>query len=179
MTPIKINGVHLNSYKVWRCMLQRCYDASCQAKHPTYIGCSVCDEWHLFSVFKEWYDANSVDGWQLDKDLLFVGNKVYSPDTCIFVPNRINSLMNNVAASRGEYPIGVCLKKSSGKFGASISSADGKRVHLGYFSSPEAAHLAWVRAKRQIIIDLKPEMDKIDVRLFPSIIGRYQLPNPL
>lgn len=77
----------------WRAMIQRCYDKKFQKKHPTYIGCYVCDSWLTFSVFLRWFKDNYVEGFELDKDLLVKGNKVYSPDTCCFVPHEINGFL--------------------------------------------------------------------------------------
>lgn len=90
------------AYHIWRQMLFRCYDSKCQHKRPTYIGCSVCKEWHKFSNFKKWFDENYVDGWCLDKDILVKGNREYSPDKCCFVPNEINTLFNRHKGHRSK-----------------------------------------------------------------------------
>lgn len=76
----------------WRGMLRRGYSEECKTKHKTYRECVVCQEWHLFSTFKEWFDKHYVEGWHLDKDILVKENKVYSPETCCFVPSEINAL---------------------------------------------------------------------------------------
>lgn len=96
-----------NAYVVWCDMLRRCYSEKYHKKKPTYKGCSVCDEWLLFSNFKRWFDENYIDGYCLDKDIIVKGNKVYSPDTCCFVPKCINSLLTNRKMHRGLEPIGV------------------------------------------------------------------------
>lgn len=77
-------------YQVWHDMLRRCYSAEYQENQPTYIGCSVCDDWHNFQVFGEWFEDNYISGYHLDKDSLVKGNKVYSPDTCAFIPREEN-----------------------------------------------------------------------------------------
>ena len=89
------NGRDIKSYSVWHSMLQRCYDDKYHIKHPTYEGCTVCDEWLYFSNFKKWFDENYIEGTQLDKDI-FSKNKVYSPETCCFVPREINVLMSQI-----------------------------------------------------------------------------------
>ena len=43
-------------YITWTHMLQRCYSEKSQLKHPTYKGCTVCDEWLIFSNFKTWME---------------------------------------------------------------------------------------------------------------------------
>ena len=76
-------------YSHWRGMLMRCYDQKYLQKYPTYIDCTVCEDWLNFSNFQQWYNKNyyEIPGETmcLDKDILVKGNKVYSPDTCIFV----------------------------------------------------------------------------------------------
>lgn len=107
----KINNKDTKAYKIWRDMLKRCYDPYYLNKEPTYIDCYVCDEWHCFQNFAEWFYKNyyEIDGTKmaLDKDILVKNNKIYSPKTCIFVPNRINNLFIKSNKSRGRYPIGV------------------------------------------------------------------------
>lgn len=79
---------------VWQSMLDRCYNEDYLSRRPTYRKCTVCEEWHLFSNFKEWFDSNYIEGYHLDKDILVLGNTIYSPATCVFIPNRINNLIN-------------------------------------------------------------------------------------
>lgn len=107
----KSKGKMIPSYIAWRAMIIRCEDKTYQSKYPTYIGCSVCKEWHLFSVFKAWFDDNYISGWHLDKDLLKKDNKEYSPNTCCFLPNEINSCLTKNNKNRGKFPIGVYKHK--------------------------------------------------------------------
>lgn len=88
--------IHTKEHRIlgiWRNMLARCYDEHNRNKYPTYAECSVCDEWHIFSNFLNWYKENNPYGFELDKDILHKDNKVYSPDTCCFVPKAINVLV--------------------------------------------------------------------------------------
>lgn len=103
------------SYTAWRSMLTRCYDNKYHKKYPSYVGCFVCEDWLYFSRFKTWYDNNSIQGWHIDKDILFKGNKVYSPTTCCFVPPEINTALTNCASKRGKSLIGV-YEYEKGKF---------------------------------------------------------------
>lgn len=89
------------AYGVWCSMISRCYSSKSLEMHPTYKGCSVAKDWHNFQVFAKWFEDNYVDGYQLDKDLLVVGNKVYSEDTCVFVTPKINLFITDSAAKRG------------------------------------------------------------------------------
>lgn len=178
-----VDGSHVTyrSYKCWSNMLRRCYGISTQAKQPCYIGCSVCSEWLIYSDFKSWYDEYYVDGFALDKDLLVKGNKIYSPDTCVFVPQALNNLFNDHAANRGLYPKGVFINKQLGRYQARCGTSSGPKS-LGHHVTPEAASKAYQRFKfvyafvefsryRDEYADNAPLMkllDVLEVRIFSS-----------
>lgn len=92
----KKNGKCTPEYHMWISMLQRCYSEKWKDKFPAYYGlCTVCDEWLNYQTFAGWYDKNYYPvpkRLHLDKDIILEGNKVYSPETCILVPQRINML---------------------------------------------------------------------------------------
>lgn len=97
-------------YAVWTSMLRRCYAKELHEKYPTYIGCTVCEEWHNFQKFGEWFDANYVEGYELDKDIKVKGNKVYSPDTCLFVSPDANKIMARAKTYKVMSPIGEIME---------------------------------------------------------------------
>ena len=105
-----INGVQTKEYELWTSMLKRCYSDAYKKKYPTYEGCEVSDNFKNYEYFYEWWH-NQIgfdnDGWQLDKDLLIKGNKVYSESTCVFIHQEINKILVKREASRGEHLIGV------------------------------------------------------------------------
>lgn len=82
-------------YNTWKAMLERCYSESLKRRRPSYIGCTVCEEWLLFSNFKVWMETQDWKGNQLDKDLLIEHNKVYSPETCLFLSREVNSFLTS------------------------------------------------------------------------------------
>ena len=143
----KINGKIPKWYNAWSNMIQRCYDEKCQIKNPTYIGCSVCDEWLTASNFKKWFDNNYIEGYFPDKDIIVDGNKVYSPETCRFVSRHINNLFTDSGRARGEWPIGVYYNKQAKKFRAQLA-INGKQKHLGLYSTHEEAHEVYLVAKK-------------------------------
>ena len=143
------------AYKVWSHMLERCYAHGIHEKHPTYVGVTVAPEWHVFSAFAEWYAINYRPGCVLDKDLKFLGNKVYSPDTCVFIPQDINNLLIDSASSRGDLPIGVTRDRKRYK---SRFTCLGKSTYIGTFPSPELAHQAYLKAKSDHIFGLLKRM---------------------
>lgn len=130
------------SFKTWLWILQRCYSKLALERRPTYEPCSVCDEWLEYYNFKIWFEQNYYtienETMEIDKDILFKNNKIYSPETCIFIPHCINSVFCKTDAKRGEYPIGVSYHKRIGKF-QSYCTADNRRVYLGYHETPEDA----------------------------------------
>lgn len=143
--PIQSNGVMLTSYAKWKSMLQRCYSEKYVNRRKCYVGCSVCDEWLRFSNFKRWFDKNYVEGYYLDKDILVNGNKVYSPETCCFVPHEINELIETRKNKTNKFY--QCVEISTnGKFRARIKRY-GRREYLGTFNTPEEAFEAYKQGK--------------------------------
>ena len=171
------NSEKLDSYVCWQSMLERCYSAKCQEKYPTYKGCSVCDDWLYYPNFKKWYDENYYEvknkTSHLDKDILVKGNKVYSPDTCVFAPSFINTLFTKSKNGRGELPIGVYYDKKYKKYKAQLSVfKDGKktRKHLGYFDTADEGFEAYKKAKEEYIKEVADEYkDKIPTKLYEAM----------
>lgn len=133
-------------YRKWKKMIERCYSEKWQEKCPTYKGCSVCSEWLTFSNFREWMDRQNWNGNHLDKDIILSGNKIYSPDTCIFIPQAINSLLTDSGSLRGKHPIGVTYDSRDMKFRAQIRRY-AKNTNLGNFNTEHEASSAYLTAK--------------------------------
>lgn len=150
ITNLSVDGkrVVCPYYDRWCGMLRRCYDAKFQEIHPTYKGCSVVKEWLTFSSFKEWMRRHEWKGNHLDKDILSQGNKIYSPSTCLFVTQEINTLLTNHARGRGKYPQGVSFNK--GKYRARCN-IDGKSRFLGHFEDISMASAAYKDFKYALI----------------------------
>lgn len=159
-------------YDKWASMLKRCYSEKYIAKFPTYKDCIVCDEWLTFSNFKLWMQQQDWEGKELDKDILFPGNKVYSPHTCCFIDDAVNKFILDNETKRGEWPIGVCWDKQTGKFIAQIGKGKGGGVvKLGRFDTPEAAHKAWVIEKCSQAKNLA--LLQADERVAEALLKRY------
>ena len=173
MTRPTVNGVQLwdPAYRAWVNMLKRAYCERYQEKRPTYVEVTVCKEWHSFSAFRVWWLENYREGFSLDKDLLVVGNREYGPESCVYIPGWINTFTIDCGASRGALPIGVCLHKQTGKYQSQCGNpTTGKNRCLGCFTTPEAAHEAWLKRKLELAAQLKPEMDAIDKRIYPNVV---------
>ena len=173
VTTTTVDGVRLwdPAYRSWFNMMRRAYNRKYHAEHPTYSDVTVCKDWHSFSAFRNWWLNNYREGFSLDKDLLAVGNREYSPGACIYIPQWLNKFTVDSGASRGELPIGVCLDRFCGKYKSECSNPiTGKRHNLGRFNTPEAAHDAWLNYKLQLADQLKPDMDAIDPRIHPNVV---------
>ena len=148
------NSEFKKEYKIWHGMLQRCYCSKYQEKQPTYKACEVEDYLLTFQHMGEWLEENyyEVPGerMHLDKDILCKGNKVYSRDICIFVPERINVLFTKCDKSRGDNPIGMCLS-SSGNYQVECCNGYGKSVYLGVYSTKEEAFKVYKNYKEKVI----------------------------
>ena len=179
---VEVNGVRKRRivwrcpyYEKWRAMFERCYSAKFQERQPTYKGCSVSEEWHTFSVFKSWMKDQDWEGLQLDKDLLVKGNKVYGPDTCMFVTGAVNSFVNDNVAQRGEWLVGVDLHKQTGKFRTRCKNPFTKKEdHLGLFTCEQEAHEAWRKRKLELAHELAAI--QTDSRVAKALIKRYSKP---
>lgn len=160
-------------YTIWHSMLVRCYDLKFQERNPTYQQCSCAPEWLLFSEFKAWMEQQDWQGNQLDKDLLVRGNKVYGPETCIFVSPKINGFLTERLALRGDYPIGVHFEKKRNRYKANCWSVElNKNKSLGYYKTPEEAHKAWLAFKLEQAKILAAM--QTDERVASALLFRYE-----
>lgn len=150
-----IDGKHTKSGRAWYGIFNRCLSEITQEYQPTYKDVTVCDEWHNFQNFAEWHEDNYnpkiMQDWQLDKDILIKGNKIYRPETCCFVPREINNLFTKNKLRRGSCPIGVFFDK--GKFRAAIS-IDGRLTYFGSYITMQEAFKAAKAAKEKHIKEI-------------------------
>lgn len=176
---IYIDGKVINSYSTWHSMIRRCYSKVYHKSKPTYIDCTVCDEWKYFSNFKKWFDNPKngyKEGYCLDKDILVKGNKEYAPNKCCFVPNEINSLLLSCKSKRGELPIGV--KKNGNKYQANARCYNYNKSkivdkYLGLFENKEIAFNAYKKCKEKQIKDMAKEYykkGKIGYNVYNSLL---------
>ena len=148
------NGKLKREFKIWHNMLKRCYDSEFQERNPTYKGCTAENDWFNFQNMAEWIENNyyEVPGerMHLDKDILCKGNKVYSRETCIFVPERINTLFVKKDNARGNDPIGV-YQLPSGNYRAQCNNEYGKSVYLGSYPTKEETFQVYKQYKEKVI----------------------------
>ncbi|MCX2891761.1 hypothetical protein OO258_26395 [Pseudomonas sp. DCB_BI] len=145
--------------RLWHAVKGRCDERGTQQRNnPRYQGCTLGFE--CFQEFAAWCNSQYGYGfrdqndmkWEIDKDILVPGNRVYGPDFCCFVPRRINSLFTFSSKMRGDLPLGVSPFKGDPKvLRARIRIGNGKSKHLGIFRSAIDAHRAWQEEKSRII----------------------------
>lgn len=159
-------------YSRWKGVLRRCYGKP-RRLPDTYKGCTVADEWIYFSAFRDWMARQPWQGFQIDKDILRPWEKRYSPETSVFVPNWINTLMIDGAARDCSLPTGVYLNK--GRYLARVHDGLGARLYVGLFDDPHTAHVAWAQAKAEIIrsaVDRYRLTDRYDERVCTALLEK-------
>ena len=162
------------AYRDWNNMMQRCYGKSNFPSKPAYKECFVCEEWCSFLKFREWFDENYIEGYFLDKDVLIKGNKIYSPNTCSYIPSFINTLLLNCRSARGKYPIGVQKRK----YGFCVKLwKQGEQHYIGFYKNEEDAFLAYKKAKELYIKDVAQKYyndGKITKRVYDALM-KYEV----
>lgn len=163
-------------YLTFKCMMERSFSKECKEKYPTYKDVTVCEEWHNFQNFAKWmeenYNPEAMEGWHLDKDILVKGNKIYSPETCCFIPREVNTLLTKSTNKRGNYPIGVSKK---GHKYISYISRNGINLSNGTFNTQEEAFQAYKIAKENYIKEVADKWkDLISEKVYQALMN-YQV----
>lgn len=167
--PTKINSVRVNSYEIWRHGVIRCWHTKYEG-NEAYRNVRFCDRWLDYSNFHE--DVvdmigYGVEGFTLDKDILSEkGNKIYSKETCCFVPVEVNAMLTKSDKTRGKWLIGVDYHKKTKKFRAR------HRGHLGMFDTEIEAFYVYKEAKEAYIKELANKYkDQIDPRAYEALMS--------
>ena len=173
--PISEGGVHTKEYDLWCSMLRRCYSDTYKKKYPTYIDCKCSENFKSYEYFYEWCNEQigfGNIGFELDKDLLVKGNKVYSEDSCIFIPTEINTLLVKRAASRGEHLIGVYWHSKNKAFVARVNKSKGGSEYLGLFNTEIEAFNAYKTAKESFVKEQANKWkSQIDIRAYDALMN--------
>lgn len=127
---------YCGTYSVWRNMIRRCYTVD----RKSYAKVEVCEEWRVFSVFKEWYESRYEDGLQLDKDI--ISGVLYSPDTCVLIPKIFNQSLIGIR----EFNTGTYFDKQRGLW-QSYTTVNKKRIIHGRFSTQSEAKTHHLKEK--------------------------------
>lgn len=177
--PSRTNGRIVKEYRTWKDMLRRC-TKKFELEWPSYSGCTVSENFRDYSYFYEWCQeqvgfGNTEDSgklWCLDKDLLVKGNKLYSEDTCVFIPLRVNGLIVKRDKARGDHPIGVTFDKERGKFFVQCGTGKGTKSNLGRYDTVEEAFQVYKAFKEAYIKQVANNYKHlIDERAYQALIN--------
>ena len=152
---VGINDVEVKDYGdkryvLWHSILRRSYSEVYHKNKPSYINVNVSDDWKRLSNFIKDveklpnFDMALSENWEIDKDVLSNGEKVYSKETCCFLPREINTLFNR-ESTKG-LKTGVSYNKRLGKFTASINKGRGSK-HIGVYLTEDEAHYSYCKEK--------------------------------
>jgi hypothetical protein len=146
----KDNGkkYHTKEYSLWHNMYNRVYSGARHKSDPRYAGCKL--EFTDYNTFTEWLHSQigfDREGWVMDKDIVchLTGmGKVYSPETCVFVPILINSFLTfsqKTNNSTGYAGVSVINSKGySANFMACCAELNGKNKTLGRTNTAEEGY---------------------------------------
>lgn len=149
-------GVASKSYLVWRGVLKRCYSNKEYSANSSYLGCSVSTSWMNFQNFAEWYENHDYYGlgYELDKDILVRGNKVYSSETCCLVPSIINMA---VVSPSGGGVTGVTVREGRKNAFEAYTKEGGVNRYLGAYPTLEEAFIVYKDRKESYLKSLAEE----------------------
>lgn len=144
---------HKKQYTTWNSMFKRCYCSNAKDQH-TYADVTVDSIWHNFQVYAEWFDKNYRDGWVLDKDILSIKHKIYSPKTCVFIPPELNAFMTNIKTKNASSQYTGVWKLPGGRWEVAMTvERVSKRV--GRFANEEEAAKAYKKARKQRVKSIR------------------------
>lgn len=176
-----VSGPITRAYNMWSNMLKRAYCPEQLAAQPTYNGTTVYPPWHRSDVYWMWAEKQVgwlKEGYHQDKDILFYGNKVYSPDTCVFIPNQLNTFLSDCRKARSPYGQGVTF--NSGKYTATIWN-NNKPHRIGSFITQKEAQDAFAEEKTRIGREwgqrLKSGEFDVDQRVVDRMLTYIWIPN--
>lgn len=162
----------MKSYKVWTNMLKRCYSQNDRDTYHTYNNCMVSARFLRFDNFDAWCSQQigfGSKGFELDKDLLSGANKIYSEDTCCFLPKEINSCLRGFKSK--SIKTGVQYHTRD-KIYQTKGFVEGEYVHLGSFKTEDEAFLVYKSFKEEYIRSLANKWkDQIDPRVYEALMN--------
>jgi len=153
------------AYNVWVAMIQRCHEKKRLKIRPDYIEVEISKEWYNFQIFAEWFEKHYIEGWQIDKDLLSGSKKMYSKDTCCFLPPELNVFLQKKQKNNTSGKLGVFWNKKRKKWASSIGLK-----HLGFFNNIEDAAVAYRKAKKEkLLMLIEKYSNKLEQRALKAL----------
>lgn len=158
------SSLRSQAYSVWKGIIDRCYNPNNHLYHRYGgRGVKVSNDWKVFRNFLDWYEDKALNvlgdarTYDIDKEILTNGGKLYSAEACCFIPRRLNRLLSTSNKIRGKHPIGVSWSEERQKFQAGLKIGEGIRIALGRFDTEYEAFAAYKDAKEKLIRELADE----------------------
>lgn len=154
---VYIDQDHLEPvYNVWRTLLGRCCTEKHREQFPAYADCTVCEEWLCYQNFAEWWNKNmyhvGTERMHLDKDILVSENTIYSPETCLIVPQSINELFHVSGRKTVDTDLPYTIRRTTkGKYSVTYKSKS-----LGIYDTVDDCITVYIEAKRK---DIKEKVE--------------------
>lgn len=161
-------------YRCWVDMLRRCYDPKFNG-FRVYggAGVTVDSQWHNFQEFAEWCQWQRGfhnTGWSLDKDWLSRDSKIYSPETCCFVPKQINNLVTTVCKDQ----VAIGVHKTKGQYSYFKLHIGGHGIQEKFVktvASLEEGKILYGKLKKDIVYKIAIKYkEEIEPRLFEAML---------
>lgn len=153
-------------HRIWRDMIRRGYDPKYKAKRKSYEHVIVCKDWLNYQNFAAWASLKYVENWDLDKDLLSSAFKIYSPETCCFLPPEINQSIPRILKSK--LPTGVDTRNNK-TFSIRIT-IDGIRINKFGYKRIEDASIAYLNLLKEKLSGLAEKYkSNLDVRAYEKL----------
>lgn len=169
--PTKVDDKTSRTYNIWHEIIARCYGEKEKEKYPAYYGTStVCSEWQCFHTFADWYEAHKYDvneRLHVDKDILYPGNKVYAPNRCLVIPQRISMIFMNKSNNRG-LPNGI-VQQGNGYL------AKYNTRELGVYDTVMDAYEVYAQAKEEYIKQVADEYKEIIPEQVYNALYKYKV----
>ena len=170
-------------YEKWKQMIRRCYSDKEKSKNQGYVGVTCCENWLSLQNFKNWMERQDYlfkDGTvlELDKDLLYKGNKIYSPSTCVFIHHKVNSFIFKEDFYAKDLPLGVTYDKRSGKYQVQCNDPFKRRPrHISYGRDEKLLHNLYLETKHKYACELADSEYVTDERVAKALRERYSFNN--
>lgn len=152
INDVKLMDFTDKRYVLWHSIIRRAYSEVYHKNKPSYEDVRVSEDWRRLSNFIKDiekfpnFDMVVSENWELDKDVLGDGKKLYSKDTCCFIPRELNTLFTR-ESTKG-LKTGVSYNKRLGKFVSSINKGNGSK-HIGVFKTEDEAHSVYCKEKQK------------------------------
>lgn len=160
-------------YCYWQNMNTRCNNPNYSKRFPTYVDVSMSTEFQDYNQFVLWCRDQPEfyqDSWVLDKDLLLPKNKIYSRETCCFVPPSVNGFFTFNRLQSNGLPKGVSWCETECKYKSYCAQLDGKNKTLGRFNNPEDAFDAYLDYKNLLAVKLAGMWEgKVSERVYETL----------